>query len=137
MRRIRVLGILLGVVAGFFVGMVWSILVAVLLATSLAQTSSPAQALNSSQAFLFCGLIGSFFSSSVAGWTAAHMARGAEIHNSLAVGAVIVIASAALFLPLKMDQFPLWYNIPAFALAVPFAWAGGWMRQRSRVRSKS
>ena len=137
MRRIRVLGILVGVVAGFFAGMAWSILVALLLAPSLAQTSSPAQALNSSQAFFFWGLMGSFFSSAVAGWTAAHMAKGAEIHNALVVGFVVVVVSAALFLPLKMDQLPLWYNIPAFALTVPFAWAGGRMREKLRGMGKS
>ncbi|ROZ63877.1 hypothetical protein EEB15_29275 [Ramlibacter sp. WS9] len=83
--------------------------------------------------FIGMSLVGALASSFVSGWVAGRLARGAEVANALAVGVVVVLYSACLFMPLQMNAYPLWYNVPAFLLAVPLTLAGGLFVRRSRV----
>lgn len=137
MHQLRIKAIFWGVVAGFVAGAVWSIINAVLLPTASMPHGDVATALASSSSFLLSSLLGAFLSSLVSGWAAARMTAGAEIVNSVAVGVVILLLSAAMFLPVGMNHYPLWYNIPAFGLTVPFTFLGGLIVSKTRARNDS
>ena len=124
-RGIRIKAILAGMVTGFVAGAIWSVLAAVVLHPATTQAGSPARALAASPTFVVTSLIGALGSSLVTGWVSARMSKGAEILNSVAAGGVVVVLSAVLFMPLGMNEWPLWYNVPAFALTVPFSFFGG------------
>lgn len=137
LRGVRVKAILVGIVAGFVAGAIWSIAASVVLHPPVTQAGSVANALATDPTFVLISLIGAVGSALVAGWVAARMANGAEILNSVAVGVVVVLLSAMLFIPLGMNEWPLWYNVPAFALTVPFSLLGGVIRRSARGRNDS
>ena len=137
LRGLRVKAILVGIVAGFFAGAIWSIAASLVLRPLITQAGSPANALASSPTFVLISLVGAVGSALVAGWVTARMTIGAEVLNSVAVGVVIVLLSAVLFMPLGMNEWPLWYNVPAFALTVPFSLLGGVIRRNTRSGNDS
>ena len=135
-NQVRIKAILVGLVAGFFAGFIWSIIVA-MLSLYLVPAASDANAFMTNPILVVLSLIGSFASSLVAGYVTARKAIGAEIYNSVAVGAVIILVNVALFFPTGLNHAPIWYNIPAFLLVVPLCFLGGLIVVRARDEKNS
>jgi hypothetical protein len=124
--------ILLGTVAAFLAGGVCSVVAAALAMPSAAQLDPAVNPMMATTTLVAMSLAGAVISAFVAGWVAAQLARNAELLNAVAVGALLVLLSALFFLPLGMETFPLWYNVPAFALTIPFSLLGGLVRRWAR-----
>jgi hypothetical protein len=126
-KRVSVKAIALGFLAGFAAGAIYSVVVGLFLVAIGREGLDPI--------FFIISLVGAFGSCFVAGWVAAHLATGTEIENSAVVGAVIVLASAVAYVPLDMGQYPVWYNVLAFLLAIPFSVLGGIARRNRASRN--
>jgi len=125
--RISAKAIALGFAAGFAAGAIYSLVVGLVrLAMSSKDLLDPA--------FVAVNLVGALGTSVVAGYVAARFAPGAEVENSVAVGAVVVLLSAIAYVPFGMDRYPAWYNIPAFLLTIPFCIVGGIIRRNGAPR---
>ncbi|MBY0578865.1 MAG: hypothetical protein K2P57_07440 [Burkholderiales bacterium] len=133
LHQLRWKAIVMGLIAGIIAGAIWSVVEVIVLPHD-SYHLDPSNPLVATPTYIILSLIGAFGSSLVAGWVSAHLAKRAEVANSLAVGGITVLLSAVLFFPLAMNKLPLSYNIPAFALTVPFSILGGLIRRKARVR---
>ena len=127
--------VLAGAATDFACTFTTSILLAVVLMGAMAAQGQNLQGMatnaenfNYNLPLALAGLTFGLCSTALGGFVAAQIARGAELSNAGAVG-VIAILMGAVMLPL--DQSPIaWTSYLSFALSVPAALLGGWVRLR-------
>ena len=129
LAHLRFKAILLGLLAGFVASILWRLLAVLILAWlrgGLFDAFDPA--------FVVLSLLGAAGSMVVCGWVAARLAKENEMQNSGAVGVLVVLLGAAVFVPGEYGQYPLWYNALIFLLTVPMSILGGALQRRQGGR---
>ena len=73
----------------------------------------------------------------VGGYVTGIIAQRAEVRHALALGIVMVVLSAALFILAQTSSTPtvqpLWYRVTLIVLALPAPVLGGYLRNRQRT----
>jgi hypothetical protein len=62
-------------------------------------------------------------------WLAAALAPSRPMRHALILGA-LGLAFNLVMAPMSAARLPVWYLAVAIALVMPYAWAGGWLRER-------
>ena len=133
MSRVRVGAVVLGFLAGAAGGVIWGMAMPLILGVPLTGENRASRVLGPEMpSYVALGLIGALGTSFLSGGVAALRAKGQEMPNAIAVGVFVVLLSVALFIPLELDKYPLWYNVPAFLGTIPLAALGGLVVSRCR-----
>lgn len=122
-------------VGGVVLGIVWGIF-------QIAQGANWAQfqqSLSSSTGLFVGGLLIGVCGSVLGGFVAAWMAKHRELQHALATGVLSLLTGIAMmslnsFSPIPISQ-PAWISVLAFAVTVPAALFGGWLRCRIARRN--
>jgi len=62
-------------------------------------------------------------------WVTARLAPSHPMRHALIMGGIALAMQLAL-LPMSWQRTPAWYNLLGLALVMPYAWAGGRLRER-------
>ena len=66
-------------------------------------------------------------------WLAAFLAPSHPMRHALILGA-LGLAMNLMTAVSMWDQMPAWYSLLNLALVMPYAWTGGWLRERQLAR---
>ena len=66
-------------------------------------------------------------------WLAARLAPSRPMRHAIALG-LLGLAFNAMGTAARWEQAPVWYHALALALVMPYAWLGGWLRERQLER---
>jgi hypothetical protein len=143
--RFRVLAVIVGCmvdigsssVAGLILGMV----VGVVLVAQGASLPQMQEVLSTSSVVLVGGLFIGTCGSLIGGYVAAWMAGHRELQHALWTGLLSVTIGICMmvlqaFSPIPLSQ-PTWLTVTAFALTVPAAVLGGWLRRAVVRKNRS
>ena len=130
-----IVGWLVDVVSTMVAGLLFGMVLGVFLVVQGTPVQRIQQVLSDSTAFVLASLLIGTCGSILGGYVAAWIARQRELRHALATGIASLTYGFAMLLlqslspiPLFQPQ-PLWISIIAFALTVPAATCGGWLRR--------
>ncbi len=118
------------VVVGFLYALAGIWLTQIVLWFALPEEPGPDGAESMPQTRLILSVTCTFASAVVAGFMAAHVARGAELAHGMALGAVLAVLLGVTTLVLATEPGPPWYRLALPGVALPGTLLGAYLRAR-------
>jgi hypothetical protein len=126
MKSLSIKGIVLGLLTVFIMDFISGIGLVLLFATDTSQ-ESVAKIYTNSGALIFSMFFGTL-STIVGGFVAAKIGNIKPYNNALAIGVIGIVMGILL-----RSEFPIWFNILAFAITIPAAMVGAFFVARKKL----